>query len=260
MSKIKALTVFAVLLFVILLLPPAQSAGAYSLPFGNSTVFQTWYEQRYNRSHVNPSPQPAPEPSPVPEPSPQPTPPQQPSSSSLLKDWFESRYGRSYQAPTPYQPAPAPTPQPDPPASPAPSPQPQPIPGPVDGLTPEEQQMVDWINQERTERGLNPLTVNMKLVELARLKSKDIIENNYFSHTSPTYGSPYEMEKAAGISARIMGGENIAKAASIGIAHMRFMASEGHRFNILYPDYDEVGVGVVHYQYGVTVTQLFIGD
>ncbi len=61
--------------------------------------------------------------------------------------------------------------------------------------------MVNLINQERAKAGLAPpLSVDLRLVELARKKSQDMIANNYFSHTSPpTYGDPFQMMTAAGL-------------------------------------------------------------
>ena len=122
-----------------------------------------------------------------------------------------------------------------------------------------EQQMWVLINQERTRAGLAPLRLDATLTALARLKSQDMVERNYFSHYSPTYGYPYAMEYRAGIRARYMGAENIAAAASVQVAHALLMASPGHRRNILDPRFTDVGVGVAPGRWGVIVTQLFIG-
>lgn len=132
--------------------------------------------------------------------------------------------------------------------------------GAVETLTAAEKEMLDLVNQERVKAGLHPFVLDMRLVQLARLKSQDMYENHYFGHVSPTYGTAYDMEKRAGISARIMGGENIAKAATVARAHQLFMSSELHRANILDPRHDAIGIGIVTTPYGVYVTQLFIGD
>ena len=79
--------------------------------------------------------------------------------------------------------------------------------------------------------GLAPLQVDMELVRLARLKSQDMIEHNYFSHQSPTYGSPFDMMRAAGITYRLAG-ENLAGAPTVERAHTSLMNSSGHRANI----------------------------
>lgn len=132
--------------------------------------------------------------------------------------------------------------------------------GDVGSLTPDERVLFDLANQERVKAGLHTFKVDARLVRLARLKSQDMYENNYFGHISPTYGSPYDMERDAGISARVMGAENIARCATVERAHHLFMESEGHRANILDPRHDSIGIGVVSTPYGVYVTQLFIGD
>lgn len=128
------------------------------------------------------------------------------------------------------------------------------------GLTAEEALMFDLVNQDRAKAGLPALTVDQKLTELARMKSQDMYQNNYFSHTSPTYGSPLNMERKAGYSARVMGAENIAKAATTARAEELFMGSEGHKANILNPNHDAIGIGIVKSNSGVVVTQLFSGN
>lgn len=127
-------------------------------------------------------------------------------------------------------------------------------------LTAEERRVVELINRDRRARGLPELAVDPDLTRLARLKARDMQEKGYFSHHSPTYGWPYEMERNAGIRARVMGAENIAQARDADRAHMLFMASEGHRANILNPQHDSIGVAVVPIRYGVLVVQMFLGD
>jgi len=126
-------------------------------------------------------------------------------------------------------------------------------------LTAEEQQMINLINKERTSRGLAPLTVDMKLVKTARMKSQDMVDKNYFAHQSPTYGSPFELMRSQGISYRTAG-ENLAGAPSVETAHRNLMNSPGHRANILNPNFTHVGVGIVNGgPYGKMFTQHFIG-
>ncbi|NLI14273.1 CAP domain-containing protein [Pelotomaculum propionicicum] len=127
----------------------------------------------------------------------------------------------------------------------------------ISGLTAKESQMYNLVNQDRINNGLAPLSLDMNLVNLARMKSQDMYQNNYFSHTSPTYGSAYQMEKNAGLSYSIMGAENIAKAPSVQYTENAFMNSSGHRANILNSQYNTVGIGIVDSQSGVVVTQLF---
>ncbi len=131
--------------------------------------------------------------------------------------------------------------------------------GSTQGLTADEQRMLDLINSERAKAGLAPLKANLKLTEVARLKAKDMIAKNYFSHNSPTYGSPFEMMRQFGISYRTAG-ENLAGAPSVDTAHRNLMNSPGHRANILNPNYKEIGIGVLSgSQYGKIFVQMFIG-
>ncbi len=127
-------------------------------------------------------------------------------------------------------------------------------------LTADEQQLFNTVNQLRTSHGLAPLALNATLVRLAREKSQDMITNNYFSHTSPDLGTPLQMQQNAGLSCQIMGGENIAAAANIGLAIFYFESSPPHMANILYPTYTVTGIGVVaDGPYGVYVTEEFAG-
>ncbi|MFP3361257.1 CAP domain-containing protein, partial [Planococcus sp. SIMBA_143] len=70
-------------------------------------------------------------------------------------------------------------------------------------------EVVKLVNVERSKVGLPPLKENWELSRVARYKSEDMINKNYFSHTSPTYGSPFQMMKDFGISYQAAG-ENIA--------------------------------------------------
>ncbi len=125
------------------------------------------------------------------------------------------------------------------------------------GLSTNERLMYNLVNQDRIGNGLSPLTLDMALVNLARMKSQDMYQNNYFSHTSPTYGSAYDMEKKAGLSYTIMGAENIAKAPTVQYTEQAFMNSPGHRANILNSQHNTIGIGITDTQSGVVVTQLF---
>lgn len=155
-------------------------------------------------------------------------------------------------------PQPAPQPQPQPTPQPQPSPQPKPTPQPQ-GLTPAEQQMFNLVNQERANAGLPPLQIDYPLVRIARMKSQDMVDNHYFGHNSPTYGSPFDMMKSAGITYSYAG-ENIAGAPSVQSAHTSLMNSPGHRANILNPNYTRIGIGIVTGgPYGMMFTQEFNG-
>lgn len=106
-----------------------------------------------------------------------------------------------------------------------------------------ENQVIQLTNQERAKHGLKPLKANWELSRVARYKSADMRDKNYFSHTSPTYGSPFNMIKSFGLSYR-SAGENIAAGQSTPQQVVQaWMNSEGHRANILNAGYTEIGVG-----------------
>ncbi|MBQ8310480.1 MAG: SafA/ExsA family spore coat assembly protein [Clostridia bacterium] len=119
-----------------------------------------------------------------------------------------------------------------------------------------EQEVVRLVNEERSKVGLKPLTQDWELSRVARYKSQDMKDNNYFSHTSPVYGSPFQMIKSFGISYR-SAGENIAKGYATPQAVVNgWMNSAGHRANILNASYTHIGVGYV--AAGKYWTQMFI--
>lgn len=119
-----------------------------------------------------------------------------------------------------------------------------------------EEEVVRLVNVERSKQGLSPLTIDWELARVAKYKSQDMHDRNYFSHTSPTYGSPFEMMKNFGISYKAAG-ENIAKGQkSAAQVVQAWMNSAGHRANIMSTKYTHIGVGYVadgHYW-----TQMFI--
>lgn len=120
-----------------------------------------------------------------------------------------------------------------------------------------EQQVLDLVNQERAKVGVKPLQMDWELQRVARTKSQDMRNKNYFSHQSPTYGSPFDMMKQFGISYRTAG-ENIAQGQRNPQEVMNaWMNSSGHRANILKADFTHIGVG--YEANGNYWTQMFIG-
>ena len=120
-----------------------------------------------------------------------------------------------------------------------------------------EAEVIRLVNEIRRQNGLKPLTANWELSRVARYKSQDMLDNRYFSHTSPTYGSPFQMITAFGLSYRTAG-ENIAKGYPTPQAVVNgWMNSSGHRANILNASYKQIGVGYV--SKGNYWTQMFIG-
>lgn len=120
-----------------------------------------------------------------------------------------------------------------------------------------ESEVIRLVNEIRQQNGLRPLAANWELSRVARYKSQDMRDNGYFSHNSPTYGTPFQMLSAFGLSYRTAG-ENIAKGyASPQAVVNGWMNSSGHRANILNASYTQIGVGYV--PGGNYWTQLFIG-
>lgn len=123
-------------------------------------------------------------------------------------------------------------------------------------VTSYEQEVIRLVNVKRAENGLKPLTYDWELSRVARYKSQDMKDNRYFSHTSPTYGSPFQMMKSFGISYRTAG-ENIARGYATPEAVVNgWMNSSGHRANILNASFTRIGVGYV--ADGNYWTQMFI--
>lgn len=117
--------------------------------------------------------------------------------------------------------------------------------------------MLEYINHERKKIGLEPYIMDDALSNIATIKATDMSENNYFSHVSPTYGSPFEMMSQFGISYKIAG-ENIAGNNSVKNAHDAFMNSPGHKANILNKNYDKIGIGISEdKKYGYVYVQIF---
>jgi uncharacterized YkwD family protein len=162
------------------------------------------------------------------------------------------------QQPVEQQPAEKPAQEPvQQPTQPAPAPQPQENEQAQYGINQFEQQVVQLTNAERAKHGLAPLKLDGNLSKVAREKSMDMARKGYFSHTSPTYGSPFDMMKQFGISYRAAG-ENIAKGQRTPEEVVNaWMNSDGHRKNILSSNYTHIGVGYV--AEGNIWTQMFIG-
>jgi uncharacterized YkwD family protein/spore coat assembly protein SafA len=129
----------------------------------------------------------------------------------------------------------------------------------IDEIKALENEVIRLVNSERAKKGLPALKANWQVSRVARYKSQDMIDRNYFSHTSPTYGSPFRMLESFGISFSAAG-ENIAMGLRTPSEVMRaWMESPGHWANILNPSYNEIGVGLAKSSRGVCYwTQMFI--
>ncbi|MCL2677911.1 MAG: CAP domain-containing protein [Clostridiales bacterium] len=122
-----------------------------------------------------------------------------------------------------------------------------------------EDEVVRLVNAERAKHGLPALKNNWQAARVARIKSEDMIKNNYFSHQSPIYGSPFNMMENFGLKFSAAA-ENIAKGQRTPQEVMNsWMSSPGHRANILSRTVTEIGVGAAKEANGTLVwTQMFL--
>jgi len=122
-----------------------------------------------------------------------------------------------------------------------------------------EKEVFELINKQRTDNGLKALVVDEEIQRVARIKAQDMVDNNYFSHDSPTYGTPFQMLNNFKISYKTAG-ENIAGNSTNTGAVNSWMNSSGHKANILNSNYNYTGIGVVSSpKYGRIFVQLFVG-
>lgn len=153
------------------------------------------------------------------------------------------------------------------PVPPAPSATPAPAPGATPGgqLSTDEQELLNLINSERAKAGVSALVPDADLMNVGRTKAGDMVQNNYFNHISPTYGSPFDMMRQFGITFKTAG-ENIAGNQTISGAVAAWMGSAGHKANILNSAYNYTGIGIAQSnKYGISgkpgyvIVQEFIG-
>lgn len=139
-------------------------------------------------------------------------------------------------------------------STPVPSPQPPvekpvlslPADGILSGLTVQEQGMFNLINEKRAQYGCPSVKLDMDVTRVARMKSKDMVVNNYYAHLSPIYGGLSQMLNDAGIKRRTAG-DILVKTYSVERAVELFMGSSVHRMHLLKKDYTHMGVGIVPY-------------
>ena len=131
------------------------------------------------------------------------------------------------------------------------------IPQVPDAVRSYETEVIRLVNVQRAQNGLAPLAENWELSRVARWKSQDMSSNGYFSHNSPTYGTPFQMMRSFGLTYR-SAGENIAYGQRTPAAVVNaWMNSSGNRANILSKSYTQIGVG--YCAEGNYWTQMFIG-
>ncbi|MBI2607477.1 MAG: hypothetical protein HYW51_01500 [Candidatus Doudnabacteria bacterium] len=119
------------------------------------------------------------------------------------------------------------------------------------------EKILDLVNADRAERGLNPVKLSPSLNLAASAKAYDMLEYNYFSHTSPSGTKPWHWFKSLGYN-YTYAGENLAQGFSNPVElEQSWMASETHRDNILSSDYAEMGIAIVQTQATTLIVQFF---
>ncbi|WP_432355698.1 CAP domain-containing protein [Sporosarcina sp. A2] len=222
----------------------------------NSEDLQASYKEFYKwftKNYVKPQGKPVEKPLPPVE-QPTPTPDEKPVPETKPDKPVEQPQKPDEKPTPPAVEKPVPTPQPEqkPDVKPVPTPPAKPTPEEKPEQKPEqgqtsasqiEQAVLTLTNAERQKAGLNPLQMDEKLMNTARAKSADMASKNYFSHTSPTYGSPFDQMKANGITYRAAA-ENIAMGQRSAEEVVKgWMESPGHRQNILTPGFTHIGIG-----------------
>jgi uncharacterized protein YkwD/uncharacterized membrane protein required for colicin V production len=120
-----------------------------------------------------------------------------------------------------------------------------------------EQKMLQLVNAERAKVGAPALVIDNKIVQVARAYSRDMFERKYFSHYSPEGEDAVDRMQKGGVSFTVVG-ENLAYAPDVMTAHEGLMESEGHRHNILDPQFHRIGIGIIATDsFGMMVTQNF---
>ncbi len=105
-------------------------------------------------------------------------------------------------------------------------------------------EVIELINSERSKRGLSDLKESKACRDLAEAHSLDMAMDNFFSHTSPTYGSFSKRAQLFGLPGAKAENIFMASRPSASLAVQTWMGSTGHRNNILNPRYSKTGVGV----------------
>jgi uncharacterized protein YkwD len=110
-----------------------------------------------------------------------------------------------------------------------------------------ERALVSMTNRSRAAAGLRSLRIDSTLTAVARWRSKDMIERDYFSHQIPGYGSVFKKLDSKGYCYKVAG-ENIGwntypDDEATAAIHRMFMDSSSHRANILGRAWDVIGVG-----------------
>lgn len=123
-------------------------------------------------------------------------------------------------------------------------------------LSAQEQSAGNLLNSDRARYDLAPLTIDPALSRIARIKSEDMRDNQYFAHTSPTYGDIRQMLTQFGYEYNAAS-ENIAHHRDVDKAQAALISSPSHRRNVLSKSFTKVGIGIAVDKNGIYLTQIF---
>lgn len=119
-------------------------------------------------------------------------------------------------------------------------------------------ELFERLNRMRFEEGIPPLSWSGALAEVAAGHGKEMYQEGYFSHLSPTTGSVDRRLEAVGVPFLVVG-ENLALSPTAETAHEGLVASPSHRATMLDPRFKRVGVSALEGPFGLMVVQVFSG-
>ena len=114
---------------------------------------------------------------------------------------------------------------------------------PALAATADEQALYALVAQDRANYGLNVPVLDEELCRMARLRTRDMLDNNYCGHVSPTYGTVRNLLDLYGVSYQYAT-ENVGRSRDVAHSNAAFLSSPSHRRNVLTTTYTRVGIGV----------------
>lgn len=120
-----------------------------------------------------------------------------------------------------------------------------------------EKKMLTMVNAERAKVGAPALKMEAKITAVARAHSRDMFMRRYFSHYTPEGTDAGDRLSDGGVNYTVAG-ENLAYSPDVETAHTGLMNSPEHKKNILDPQFERIGIGIISTSsYGIMVTQNF---
>jgi len=110
-------------------------------------------------------------------------------------------------------------------------------------LTGARDELLNYINADRAAQGLSTVSLRDDLNSLAQAHSADMLKRNFFSHINPDNESPEDRRIRMNVKTDV--GENLAYSPTVYFAHQSLLRSAIHRQNLMNPEWDSVGIGIV---------------